>query len=88
MKLFGRELTGYPKALVVLVACLLASTGLCGLQLLATHAPGNLGVRLLQLGMLELAVMGLSAIGIVVVLICWLAVAVWNRFSELDEGGE
>jgi hypothetical protein len=89
MKLFGRELTGFPRALVVLVACLLVSSGLCGVQLLVNSGnSGNPGPILIPLGILELAVMALSAIGIFVVLLCWLAVIVWNRFSESGESDE
>jgi hypothetical protein len=76
MNFFGRDLQGYPKALVILVAILLVSSGLCGVQLAFAgkiyNSQGLSGSLLMVLGLLELLVMALSVIGIGIVLIAWL----------------
>jgi hypothetical protein len=77
MNFFGREIEGHPKALVILVTILLVSGGLCGIQLAIANggSPGSYGGNaagiLLPLGLIELAAMILSTIGIVIVLILW-----------------
>jgi len=72
MKLFGRKLVGFAKALVVLVAIFLISSGLCGLQMLiANRVNGSDGTMIIMVGIAELAAMLLSAAGIVLLLIAW-----------------
>lgn len=79
MKLFGRELTGFPKALAVLAAVLLVSTGLCGMQLIIANGTKSSASILMPLGIAELAAILLSALGIMVVLIAWLVSALYHR---------
>jgi phage tail protein X len=90
MKLFGHEVRGYAKTLVILVAVLLASSGLCGLQLVmlrhgsAISRPDGL---LISLGIAELIAMFLSAGGIVVVLILWATQALYARLVRPSKAG-
>ena len=72
MKLFGHELVGFAKALAVLVAVFLVSSGLCGLQwFLSTGGGRYFGEISVPLGILELIAMLGSLVGIVLVLIAW-----------------
>jgi uncharacterized membrane protein SpoIIM required for sporulation len=72
MKIFGRELVGFAKALVVLIAVLLVSAGMCGLQLaIRQGSQGDSGAILIPLGIVELIAMLVSAAGIVLVLLAW-----------------
>jgi len=89
MRIFGREVEGYPKVLLVLVAVLLVSSGLCGLQLAFANIGGNGsdGTILFPLGIVELIVMLLSAGGIVVVLLLWVATALYRRFANPPKDG-
>lgn len=90
MKLFKRELHGFPKALVILVAVLLVSTGLCGFQLVVANGGlvignsnnGGLEGILFPLGVVELIAMLLSAGGIVLVLALWLVSALIGRLAR------
>ena len=86
MKLFRHEIDSYPKALVAFAAVFLASSGLCGVQwAIATTIQGDmgaLGAFVIFLGMVELAAMALSAIGIVLVLIAWPVSALYGRFAK------
>lgn len=81
MKLFGHEITGFAKALVILAAVFLVASGLCGLQLFFDgNATGSMPV-LFSLGLVELAAAILSAIGIVVVLLLWIGSALYRRIA-------
>lgn len=80
MKLFGHTLEGFAKAIVILVAFFLVSTGLCGLSLglgynfmSTSNTPWNnfLGVIAVCSGFAIV----LSAAGIVLVLIAWIVSA-------------
>jgi len=90
MKLFGHEVQGYAKTLVILVAVLLVSSGLCGLQFVissnvsAVSRPDGL---LISLGIMELIAMFVSAGGVVVVLILWGTQALYARFVESPKVG-
>jgi hypothetical protein len=69
VKLFGREIQGNAKVLVILAVALLVSSGLCGVQAMVVTYPSSgrfLGVAI-QLGEFELLVMVFSAVGIVLV---------------------
>jgi hypothetical protein len=82
MKLFGHEVTGLPKALVFLAAVFLVASGLCGLQLLASnHASGDWPL-FIPLGLIELAAMVISAVGIVVVLLIWIGSAIFASIAN------
>jgi hypothetical protein len=74
MKIFGREMQGHAKTLVILLAVLLVSSGLCGLQIVISNR-GSGGDRLtgifIPLGLVELLAMLVSAAGIVFVSILW-----------------
>ena len=79
MKLIGRDLSGFAKTLVVLVAVLLVSAGLCGLQMTFANTIYNDRSGLLMFaGLLELAAMILSAVGIVLLMILWGARALYR----------
>ena len=82
MKLFGREVEGFPKALVVLAAVLLVSSGLCGLQWAISMGSQRDASGLIPLGILELVAIFVSAAGIVVVLLLWAVSAVYARFGK------
>jgi hypothetical protein len=82
MRLFGRKLEGFAKTLVVLVAVLIVSSGLCGLQLLVANSySSGSGEVLIALGIAELIAMLVSAVGIVLLLLAWCARAVLGRSS-------
>ena len=58
MKLFGHELEGFAKALVILVAVFLVSSGLCGLQWFISTGGGRyFGAISVPVGILELIAM-------------------------------
>jgi len=82
MKLFGRELEGRAKTLVILVAVLLLSAGLCGLQLNSGGGLGNQIFILLPLGVAELIAMFVSACWIVILSIAWGAEALYGRYGK------
>ena len=79
MKLFGRELTGFPKTLVILVAVLLVASGMCGVTGLLEarydgwyRLPNNAWGDFLGFsGVIEWLAMSISAAGIAFVLIAW-----------------
>lgn len=81
MKLFGRELEGFAKALVILVAVFLVASGMCGLQWAISMGPQS-GAMLIPLGIVELIAILLSAAGIVLVLIAWGIRALFNRSAD------
>jgi len=86
MRLFRQEIDSYPKALVAFAAVFLASSGLCGVQWeIATsidNKMGTLGSFIIFLGVLELAAMALSAIGMIVVLIAWPISRLYDRVAK------
>jgi len=88
MKLFGHELVGTAKTLVILAAVFLVSSGLCGLQMIvANHSMGGDGTWIIPMGLAELAAMLLSAGGIVLVLIAWGVRAIYDRFTGAQKSG-
>jgi len=88
MKLFGRSLEGFAKALVILVAIFLVSGGLCGLSLGIANAgvlngPSSIwGNLLVAAGLASGAIIVLSLLGIVIVAIVWLISAAVRRSSS------
>lgn len=90
MKLFGHELEGFAKALVVLAAVFLLSSGLCGLQWFISTGGGRyFGAIFVPLGILELIAMLLSLAGIVLVLIAWGLRTIFLRVpGELTSGAQ
>lgn len=82
MKLFGRELEGYPRTLVVLAVVLLVASGLCGFQWKISMGSQQGSSILIPLGFLELIAMLLSAAGIFIVLVLWAASALYARFAK------
>jgi hypothetical protein len=94
MKLFGREIKGFAKVLVVLTAVLLVSSGLCGITVslegnggwynLPNSAWGNfLGFA----GFTEMAAMIISGPGIVLVAIAWLVSVGYDRIAHPPKDG-
>jgi hypothetical protein len=81
MRLFGYELEGFAKALVILVAVFLVASGLCGLQW-AVSTGSQSSTMLIPLGIVALIVILFSGAGIVVVLIAWVIKALFNRSSD------
>ena len=59
MNLFGREVSGFAKVLVILVAVFLVASGMCGMQLILanTSMKGGSGDLFLPLGVVELIAM-------------------------------
>ena len=89
MKLIGRDLSGFAKTLVVLVTLLLVSAGLCGLQMQFANAVYNDRYGLLIIaGLVELAAMILSAVGIVLMLILWGARTLYRVGKKRTDVGE
>jgi len=89
VKLIGRDLSGFAKTLVVLVTLLLVSAGLCGLQMQFANAVYNDRYGLLIIaGLVELAAMILSAVGIVLMLILWGARTLYRLGKKLTDEGE
>lgn len=87
MRLLRRELDRRAKTLVILVAVLLVSAGLCGFQWF-TPGHGGLGELIyvrLPLGLLELLAMFVSACWIVILLIAWCAEALYERYRKRPE---
>jgi hypothetical protein len=88
MRLFGRDLHGFAKILVILAAVFLVASGMCGLQMiLANKITNGGGDILIPLGIAELAAMALSAMGIVLMLLAWIARAIYLQVSGAQEGG-
>ena len=85
MKLFGHDVTGLPKALVFLAAVLLVSSGLCGLQLLLSNNATGGWPFFIPLGLIELAAMAISAVGILVVLLIWIGSAIYRSIANPEE---
>jgi hypothetical protein len=83
MRLFGREIEGPAKVLVILVAVLLVSAGMCGLQLTIAdeiyRGSGGFGSVMMLLGILELIAMLVSLIGIAIVLVSLLVTRFFKR---------
>lgn len=84
------EHVNFPKIVTVLAITFGVATGACGLTALASARAGG---YLLPLGIIELAVMALSALGLVLTVIVWLVVsAIGNRggtvrlFDDSDKG--
>ena len=89
MKLIGRKLSGFAKTLVALVTLLLVSAGLCGLQMQFANAVYNDRYGLLIIaGLVELAAMILSAVGIVLMLILWGARTLYRLGKKRTDEGE
>lgn len=92
MKLFGREVSTVAKVLVVLVAILLVSAGMCGLQLeFGPNLMDQSSNALFVSGIVELIAMLLSAVGIVVMLLALGARGLYRLSQsepelELEEG--
>ena len=86
MNLFGLEVSGFAKALVILAAIFLVASGMCGMQWMIASR-GLAGDYLLPLGILELIAMLLSAAGIVLVLIVWFIQSLYDNHSGNRESG-
>jgi hypothetical protein len=81
MNLFGHEVSGFAKALVILVAIFLVASGLCGMQMIAANG-GLPGDYFFLLGILELIAMLVSAVGIV-----RLAQSLYDNHSKKQASG-
>jgi hypothetical protein len=82
MRLFGREIDEILKFIVIFVAILLASSGLCGLQLLLyDHVPPGISGLFIPAGFVELGLMVLSAGAIVVFLVIWAMRSIHEKFA-------
>ena len=82
MRLFGREIAGYAKTLVILVAVLLVAGGLCGLQLTVYEKTPNAILALFTItGVLEILALVISVFGVVIVLLLWGGEVLYSRFS-------
>lgn len=83
MKYPWDKLTGFPKALVICIAVLLASGGLCGLQFALSNVvkSDTLSGILMIPGFFELIAFWGSALGIVISLIGWIATAIYRAIT-------
>jgi hypothetical protein len=86
MKMPWRNLEGPAKWLVIAAVFLLVSSGLCGLQFAIVRVANQHGTNLAGLfifsGVVEVIAMAISACGVVVCLILWIATALYSYFSE------
>jgi hypothetical protein len=82
MRLFGREVDGIPKLIVVFASILVVSSGLCGLQILtgSEESPTFGGLYIIT-GIVELGLMLISAGGIILCSTIWVAQAAYERFA-------
>lgn len=91
MRLFAREVEGPAKVLVIFVAVLLVSAGMCGLQLTIANkiynSSGAFASIMMLLGILELVAMLVSLIGIVVVLVNLLVTRLFKRKPASSRAG-
>jgi len=70
MRLFGHDLVGAAKVLVIFVVVFLVASGVCGLEIaIASQMSGNSQSALIPFGILDLIVMVVSGLGIVVTLL-------------------
>ena len=83
MNLFGREVSGFAKTLVILGSIFLVASGMCGMQAIVGGFPDN---SLLWVGLL--AMIGfLSAVGIVIVLLAWFLRSLIDNHSDAGDAG-
>ena len=89
MKYPWSNLIGIPKALVVCIAVLLVSSGLCGMQWAIASAlkgdGGAIGGLFMLTGIVELFVMVVSACGIVLLLIVWPIHMIYSKYAKPKE---
>ncbi|MFY9852611.1 MAG: hypothetical protein WAK26_01885 [Terracidiphilus sp.] len=97
MKLFGRKLEGFLKALVVLAAVLLVASGLCGLSgsIEARHGwyflgskpiPNtSLGNTLSTIDLVSLVGIAISGVGVAFVLIAWPISSIYRLVTKPEK---
>jgi hypothetical protein len=85
MKLFGSEATSFAKAMIILAAIFLVSSGLCGLQLLLSNNATGGWPLFIPLGIIELIAMVLSAAGLVVVLLIGIGSAIYRSLAHPED---
>jgi hypothetical protein len=79
------EHVNFPKVITILASIFGISLGLCGLTAFLSTAGarlGNLGGALMGLGMIELAAILLSAVGLVIMTILWVISAALGNSSQ------
>jgi hypothetical protein len=87
MKMPWSRLEGPAKLLVMCLTILLVASGMCGLQWVvgsSGNAGNTMAAFLIPLGIIELIAIGLSAIGVVIVLIFWGARTIYRSLSGRD----
>ena len=79
------ERINFPKVIAILAITFVVAVGACGLTALSANSAGSLAV---PLGLIELAAIILSAIGLVVILILWVITAIMrgNSTPSPDSG--
>ena len=85
MKLFGHEVTGYAKALVILGAVFLVASGMCGIQLTHVFSNQRDPSLLIIFGVLEILAILISALGMIVVLLLWLRAALFGPMTRPED---
>ena len=75
-----REHINFPKIVTVLAVTFAIALGACGLTVLVSSHGG--GAYALPLGMLELAVMGLAAFGLIVTVIVWVVASALGNLGH------
>jgi hypothetical protein len=83
MHLFGREVSGFAKALVILAAIFLVASGMCGMQAIVGGFPDD---SLLWVGLLAL-IGFLSAVGILMILLAWLLRSLIDDHAGAGDSG-
>ncbi|HEX8811134.1 MAG TPA: hypothetical protein VF742_03990 [Terracidiphilus sp.] len=71
----------FPKVITILAAIFGVSLGLCGLTAILSNTRLGQGGMLFGLGMIELATIILSAVGLVIMTILWVVSAAFGSFG-------
>ena len=74
------ERINFPKVVTTLSITFVVALGACGLTFLASNQ--GAGDYLIPLGLIELAAMGLSGIGLVVTLVLWIVAALLGQTNS------
>jgi hypothetical protein len=85
MKLFGSEASSFAKAMIILAAIFLVSSGLCGLQLLLSNNATGGWPLFIPLGIIELIAMVVSAVGMLVVLLIGIGSAIYRHIAHPED---
>jgi len=95
LRLFGHSIPGFPKAILIFTATILAGTAICGIdQVVAVHFgwsllmpwPNTLSAHLLGLlDLISLIAVVLSALGLITTVLTWPIVTLLRRNLNPDQ---